>query len=49
MAFSLPYFMVYQYENTTSGSIEPSSVRNNTGQPVLQVGKRDKVDTLFIK
>lgn len=41
MTFNLPYFLVYQEKITTSGSIEPSSVRNSTGQPVFQVGKRD--------
>lgn len=40
MTFSLPYFLVYQGKIITSGSVEPSSVRNNTGQLVFQVGKR---------
>ena len=40
MTFSLPYFLLYQGKITTSGSVKPSSVRNNTGQLVFQVGKR---------
>ena len=43
MTFSLPYFLVYQDMNTVSGSILPSSVRNNAGQPVFQVSKHFKV------
>ncbi|XP_078381896.1 uncharacterized protein LOC144664624 [Oculina patagonica] len=48
MAFSLPYFMVYQYENTISGSIEPSSVRNNTGQPILQFSSLKPSDVISL-
>ena len=40
MTFSLPYFLVYQGNNTTSGSVKPSSVRNNSGQLVFKVSKR---------
>ena len=40
MTFNLPYFLVYQGAIPTSGSVELSSVGNNTGRLVFQVGKR---------
>lgn len=44
MTFNLPYFLVYQGTFTRSGSVELSSVRNNTGRLVFQVSNRSKSD-----
>ncbi|XP_020621303.1 uncharacterized protein LOC110058976 [Orbicella faveolata] len=46
MTFNLPYFLVYQGTFTRSGSVELSSVRNNTGRLVFQFSSFKKSENI---